>query len=254
MSSVQIRTVAATAVITMVNEGKLNAFDPPMLRRLAEAIREVDARDDVRAIILTGAGEAFCAGGDVSTMGATPDAVQNARYLTELIHSVPRALRSARTTTIAMINGVAVGAGLDIALACDLRTCCDTAHLAEGYINAGLAAGDGGAWLLPRLVGAGRALELLLTGRKILPSEALSMGLVNAVFSVETLLDETLALAARVGAKPAEATASMKRLVQLSAEVPFEMALELAAAHVAILQTGPEHRDAVSALRNRSQR
>ncbi|HVT68666.1 MAG TPA: enoyl-CoA hydratase-related protein, partial [Trebonia sp.] len=150
--------------------------------------------------------------------------------------------------------GVAVGAGLDIALACDLRTCSTEAHLAEGYINAGLAAGDGGAWLLPRLAGPGRALELLLTGRKITPDEALAYGLVNRLAPPDRLREETLSLAESLASRPPAAAAAMKRLVYQSLEVSFDVGLQLAASAVSVLQSGDEHRQAVQALRDRSAR
>lgn len=250
-SAVDIEDEGPVRVLTMRNEGKLNAFDTPMLDDLTAEIERADADDAVRVVVLTGAGRAFCAGGDTSAMGADPDPAAHRRFLLEHIHRVPKALRASGTPVIAMINGAAVGAGLDIALACDLRTCADGAVLTEGYIRAGLAAGDGGAWLLPRLIGAGRATEIFLTGRRIAPAEAVQIGLVTSIHEASALREDTITLARRLADNPPEALRAMKRLLHQSQSVGFETGLQLAADTVAILQSGDEHREAVARLRSR---
>jgi 2-(1,2-epoxy-1,2-dihydrophenyl)acetyl-CoA isomerase len=250
MSSVLVENEGPVRVLTLVNEGKLNAFDGPMLSALVRELRTADEDAAVGAVVITGAGGAFCSGGDVSAMAATTSPQANHRFLTEEIHRVPKAIMSSKKAVIAMINGVAVGAGLDIALACDLRTCSTTAHLAEGYIKAGLAAGDGGAWLLPRLIGVGRAMDLLLSGRRIPADEALQIGLVTSISEPESLRADTMAMAASLAQKPPHALAAMKRLIRHSLDVSFDVGLDLAAEAVARLQAGDEHREAVSRLRS----
>lgn len=250
-SQVEIHDEGAVRIITMRNDGKRNAFDAPMLDGIVAALADAGTDDSVRVVVLTGAGTAFCSGADTSTMGADPAPQANLGYLQEHVHPVPLAIRASPKPVIAMINGAAVGAGLDIALACDLRTCVDTAALLEGYVRAGLAAGDGGAWLLPRLVGTGRAADLLLTARRVPAVEAQQIGLVTSVHSADDLLPETLALAARLIEQPPRALAAMKKLIQQSGGVGFGTGLQIAADAVAILQSGDEHREAVARLRSR---
>jgi len=247
---VLVEDAGAVRVITMSNPEKLNAFDEEMLIGTAAAMDAAAADDAVRVVVLTGAGRAFCAGGDTSTMGADLEAGENHDFLSRAVHRVPLAIRRCAKPVIAMVNGAAVGAGLDIALACDLRTVARGAALLEGYVRAGLAAGDGGAWLLPRIVGAGRAMELLLTARRISADEAVEIGLAASAHGPEELRDATLALAESIAAHPPRALAAMKRLVHQSNDVSFEVGLQLGASAVAILQDGAEHHDAVARLRS----
>lgn len=248
MSRVETETVDSIRIITMINEGKLNAFDVPMLRGVRAAIEAADADDQVRVIILTGGGTAFCTGGDITTFGQNAPAEENLAFLTDEVHPVPHALRSSPKPTIAMINGAAIGAGLDIALACDMRFCVADAKLAEGYIRAGLAAGDGGAWLLPRMIGMPRAMDLLLSGRRIDPQEALSLGLVNQVVAADVLREATLDYARSLARNSPAAVRAMKRLVQQSMDVSFENGMQLAAHSVAVLMSGDEHRAAIEKM------
>ncbi|MFE9629018.1 enoyl-CoA hydratase/isomerase family protein [Streptomyces sp. NPDC006527] len=248
-SSLDIATADGTAVLTMRNPGKKNAFDAHLLDLLHGAI--TDASDDpaVRAIVLTGHGDAFCAGGDVSAMGGDQDATDHLDYLTSRIHRVPLDLMASPKPTIAMINGPAVGAGLDIALACDLRVAAESAVLREAYIRVGLAAGDGGAWLLPRIVGRGVALELLLTARPVRGEEAKRIGLVTESVPDSELRERTMALAARLAEMPPNALAAMKSLVNDCDGVTFEAGLRRSGHAVAVLQSSREHTEAIRALR-----
>ncbi|MDR6866614.1 2-(1,2-epoxy-1,2-dihydrophenyl)acetyl-CoA isomerase [Microbacterium resistens] len=248
---VLIEDVGAIRLITMNNPGTLNAFDAEMLLGTVEAFDAAGRDDAVRVVVLTGAGRAFCSGGDTGTMGAEVEAGENLGFLTGAVHQVPLAIRRCPRPVIAMVNGPAVGAGLDIALACDLRTVAQGAALLEGYVRAGLAAGDGGAWLLPRLVGTGRALELLLTARRIPADEAVRIGLAASAHEPEELREATLDLAGSIAQHPPRALAAMKNLVHQSQDVSFEVGLQLGASAVAILQDGAEHREAVARLRKR---
>jgi enoyl-CoA hydratase/carnithine racemase len=250
-SAVEIDNAGPVRILTMRNDGKLNAFDAPMLLGLVSAIADAETDPTVRVLILTGAGSSFCSGGDTSTMGSDPSPRSNRDFLLDKAHQVPLAIRRSPLPVIAMINGAAVGAGLDIALACDLRTCADDAVLLEGYVRAGLAAGDGGAWLLPRLIGAGRAADLLLTARRISATEAHAIGLVTQTHPAADLRDATLELAATLASHPPQALAEMKRLLHQNQTVGFETGLQLAADTVAVLQAGQEHHDAVARLRSR---
>ncbi|CDR13155.1 enoyl-CoA hydratase/isomerase family protein [Streptomyces iranensis] len=251
ITDVGIQREGGVTILEMRNPGKKNAFDQHLLDTLTAELIRAGQDDAVRAVILTGEGDAFCAGGDVSAMGGDTDATGHLRYLTEHIHTVARALMDCPKPTIAMINGPAVGAGLDIALACDLRVAARSAVLREGYIRVGLSAGDGGAWLLPRIVGRGRALELLLTARGVSADEAERIGLVTLTVPDASLRERTLALARRLQEMPPNAVTSMKRLVNDCAEASFSTGLSLSAQSVAVLQSSHEHAQALQHARAR---
>jgi enoyl-CoA hydratase/carnithine racemase len=251
-TSVTTEHLGGTALLTMSNPGRKNAFDTHMLDRLTEAVHAAATDPGVRVVVLTGAGDAFCSGGDVSAMGAGErDATDHLTELTDHIHRVPLAIMNCPKPVIAMINGPAVGAGLDVALACDLRVAAESATLREAYVRVGLAAGDGGAWLLPRIVGRGAALDLLLTARAVRGEEAQRMGLVTESVPDAGLRDATLALAERIGQWPPDALASMKSLVNDCDGVAFEAGLRRSAHAVAVLRASREHAHAVAALGRR---
>lgn len=237
--------------ITMNAPERRNAFDLDMLHGLSDAFDRAAADTDVNVIVFTGAGDAFCAGGDVKDMGSELDPNVRKEVFTTAIHLVPKAMRRVDKPIIAMLNGPAVGAGFDMALWADVRVASESAKLSEGYVNVGLAAGDGGAYLLPRLIGIGRALEILMTGRPLTGAEAADLGVVNRAVPREELERETYALAGELASKPPNALRMMKRLVYQSVEASFDTALELASSQVAILMCGDEHRSAVEAFRNR---
>ena len=177
-----------------------NAFTFPMIREWARILRDAKHDDTVRVIVLTGAGDkAFCSGVDLSSISnANPNLtpLERKSQLHDEIHQIAHALADLDKPVIASINGVAVGAGLDMALMCDLRIMSTTARVSEGYVKVGLTPGDGGAYFLPRIVGTSKALELLLTGDFIDAEEALRIGLVNRLATPETLAEETRALRA----------------------------------------------------------
>jgi 2-(1,2-epoxy-1,2-dihydrophenyl)acetyl-CoA isomerase len=248
-TAVTVERLGEVALLTMSNPGRKNAFDRHMLDRLTDALHTAAADRDVRVVVLTGDGDAFCSGGDVSAMGSgEQDATDHLMELTEHIHRVPLAIMNCPKPVIAMINGPAVGAGLDIALACDLRVAAETATLREAYVRVGLAAGDGGAWLLPRIIGRGAALDLLLTARAVRGEEAQRMGLVTECVPDRELRERALALAHRIGQWPPQALAAMKSLVNDCDGVAFEAGLRRSAHAVAVLRASREHAEAIAAL------
>lgn len=172
------------AVITLNRPDVYNAFNQEMILELNDALRR--ARDDEQAyaIIVTGTGQGFCSGADVNSM---PDWSEQSKeeygaYLWS-VQNVVRQLRTMRKPTIAAVNGPAIGAGCDFALACDVRYVGEDAVLREGFVRIGLIPGDGGAWLLPRLIGESKAREYVLTGKDITPEDAAELGLAADVTS-----------------------------------------------------------------------
>lgn len=199
------------ATITLNRPDRLNALVRPMEDALFEAMREADASNDVRVIVLTGAGRGFCAGADLEALDAVTSLDWDQTPADELLAQItpPRVLPESREDfqktwsyfaairkpVIAAVNGPAVGLGFILPLFCDLRFASETARFGTAFAQRGLIAEYGISWMLPRLVGLSNALDLLYSARIIGADEALRMGLVSRVFPAETLLDETLAYA-----------------------------------------------------------
>ena len=170
------------ATITLNRPDKLNAFTGPMIDAWARALAEAQADDQVHVVVVTGAGRAFCAGGDVARMGeGQPTALEHKNMLWEHIHRVPKTLETMDKPVIAMVNGLAVGAGMGMCLMCDVRIASDEARFSTGYVRVGLVPGDGDTYFLPRLVGPAKALELLWTADFIDAAEAHRLGIVQRV-------------------------------------------------------------------------
>jgi len=240
------------ATITLNRPQAHNAFTLPMIREWERLLARSKNDDDIRVVVLTGAGDrAFCSGVDLSWLAEAHTPLQRKRDLHEGIQRVALAVDDLDKPIIAAINGVAVGAGLDMALMCDMRVMSTTARLSEGYVKLGLAPGDGGAYYLPRLIGIARALELLLTGDYVDADAALRIGLVNRIATPELLSAETLRLAAALAANPPASVRMIKRATRQSANVDLRTALDLASSHLAVLATTEDAAEALAAVREK---
>jgi 2-(1,2-epoxy-1,2-dihydrophenyl)acetyl-CoA isomerase len=236
--------------ITLNRPEASNAYTPEMIAEFVRELKRADADPDVRVVIVTGAGKSFCAGGDVKAMKAkTGMFAGESNELRELyqqgIQQIPLTISAMKRPVIAMVNGAAVGAGLDLAAMCDLRVAAETATFAETFAKLGLVPGDGGAFFLERLIGLGKAMELFLTARMYSSAEALSMGLVNMVVAPEQLREKTRELAATIAALPPIAVQMTKRAVYQAAKQDLESHLELMAAYQGITQRTHDHFEAV---------
>jgi enoyl-CoA hydratase/carnithine racemase len=239
------------ATITLNRPHRRNAFTLDMLEAWADALEEASRDDDVRVVVVAGAGEHFCSGVDLdqlTAVEATP--IARKRMLTDHVHRVVYGLDRLDKPVIAALRGHAVGAGLDLALMCDLRFAGTSARLAEGYIKIGLVPGAGGCYLLPRLVGMPKALELLLTGDPVDAAEALRIGLVNRVYDDDALIEETYEFAARVAAAPPVATQLIKRAAYQSATTDLTTSLDLVSSHMAVVLSMDDTAKALAAHRN----
>jgi enoyl-CoA hydratase/carnithine racemase len=212
------------ATLIMNRPQTKNALDPELVHALALGLAQVEADSDVRAVVLTGAGDAFCSGVDLK--GALVDLDLGADLGPRLthFHALIRAIVHSRKPFIAAVRGPAVGFGADLALACDLRVLSPDAYLQEKFVAIGLMPDGGGSFWLPRLVGIGRALEYLLLGTRIDATLALSLGLANRV--AEDLRAEAQGLAASLAAGPPLALAAIKSAVRESASGGIEAALD----------------------------
>ena len=216
------------------------------------AIERINADPSVRVMILTGAGTVFSSGGNVKDMKRfTGDAVSSAEIVGWYrggIQRLPLALQRLEVPSIAAVNGPAIGAGCDLACMCDLRIASTSASFAESFIRVGLIPGDGGAWLLPRVVGMSKAMEMSFTGDAVKADEALRIGLVSRVVGPEALIDEAMALAARIARNPGQTLRLTKRLLREGQHQQLDSLLELSAALQAVAHKTPAHAEAVNAF------
>ncbi len=210
--------------VTLDRPDVLNALTPALLGELRDAL-QVAAENDVRAVLLTGAGRGFCAGADLSTLpeGAV-EAVVEAHY-----NPVVREIAALEKPVVAAVNGVAAGAGLSLALACDLRVLSEAAVLTTGFSGIGLALDAGMSYTLPRLVGPARALELTYTGRRVTADEALSLGLGELVLPADGFVEAATVFAARLAQGPTGSYARIKAQVAASQANTLEEQLALEA-------------------------
>lgn len=225
-----------------------NAFTSEMLLNLNETILEAMNDDDVYALILTGRGDGFCSGADVTEMDGRNDRTNKFKYNEHLwkVQYVDRILYFGPKPTIAAVNGPAVGAGSDFALACDFRIMSQESFLRQQFVNLGLVPGDGGGWLLPRLVGESKAKEYLMTGRDIDPVAAKEMGLAIDVVPDNDVMNEARELANELRDKPTTAMRYTKDLIDTGQSFPEYMAKAQEYQWECI--TDPEHQKAVQAF------
>ena len=227
--------------------------DPDVVDALVANVDRVNADPQVRAVVLTGAGPAFSAGGNVKDMAARrppfdgPPATLRERYR-QGIQRIPRAMYACDVPVVAAVNGPAIGAGCDLACMCDLRVASTDAVFAESFVRIGLIPGDGGAWLLQRLVGPARAAEMTLTGDPVDAATALEWGLVSRLVEPDALLPEAHALAERIAANPPQTVRLAKKLLREAAHQGLESVLELSAAYQAISQRTADHDEALAGL------
>lgn len=241
-------------VLTLNRPDRYNAMTDTMFRELESAARELNDDDDLRVVIMTGAGKAFCSGYDLADadelphLGALGMLDQQERAARALL-----ALRSMRVPLIAAVNGAAAGGGFSLALAADIRLASSGAKFNAAFVKIGLSAGDlGTSWLLTRLVGPAATSEICFTGRQVLADEAVNMGLVNSVSAPDDLLDDALALAASIVANSPGGVQLSKRALQANMEVSsYAAALELENRGQALLTRTADMTEALTAFKER---
>ncbi len=240
------------ATITLNRPDKLNAFTRPMIEAWARSLGEAQADDAVHVVVVTGAGRAFCAGGDVGRMGqGAPTPLEHKNQLWENIHRVPRTLEAMDKPVLAMVNGLAVGAGMGMSLMCDVRVASEEARFSTGYVKVGLVPGDGDTFFLPRLVGPAKALELLWTADFVEAADALRLGIVNRVVPAAQLHETTYALARQIADGPQIPIRMIKRLVYQSLRLDLRTHLDLVSSHMAVVRQTIDHVEGVAAFKEK---
>jgi 2-(1,2-epoxy-1,2-dihydrophenyl)acetyl-CoA isomerase len=246
-STVRVDVADAIATITLDRPDALNALTSPMLADLLAAFRRIARDRAVRAVVLTGAGRAFCAGQDLKERLA-PDAPPLAVVVRERYNPIIAAMRALDQPIVGAINGVAAGAGASLAFACDVRLAAETASFALAFGRIGLVPDSGATWFLPRLVGPGKAAELALTGATLTAGEAERFGLVARVVPAETLAAEARDVATKLAALAPVALAQTKRALERSWSLDLEEALEEEAWRQGIAGATEDHAEGIAAF------
>lgn len=237
------------AIITLNRPEVLNAINEPMLPPWVEALEECRTNSDVEAIVLTGAGEAFCRGGDTTKLGehTTPGPVDIKEQFWGRLHSIPKKLAEIDKPVIAAVNGLASGAGVDVSLQCDIRFAARSAVFRVSYTAFGLVPGNGGTYFLPRIVGEAKALELFYAAKPIDAEEALRIGLVNQVYDDHVFMDRTMEYAHDITRRAPLAMRLVKRAVKQSTTMDLNTHLDLVSSHMLITRPSEDHAEAIKA-------
>ncbi len=243
------------ATLTLSRPQTRNAIaDRADCEALVAALRRADADPSVSVLILAAEGEGFCSGGDLrgirerNGIGPLATPADTRDNYKRGVAQIALAFAEIEVATIAAVQGHAVGLGCDLAAFCDLRIAAEDAQFASSFVKVGITPGDGGAWILQRVVGYSRAAEMILTGDRVCAADALAMGLVNGVVPREALMDEARRLAARIAANPPRAVRLSKRLLREAQTATLAQTLELSAAFQALAHETADHREAVDAF------
>ena len=241
------------ATVTLNRPEVLNAFSTPMQSELAAVILRLADDDAVRAVVLTGAGRAFCAGGDIGEMesAAEPTPLASRNKLQRMLTSVLMPLVRLEKPVIAAVNGVAVGAGMNLALAADITVVAEHARFSQAFVKVGLVPDTGGLYLLTRLIGLNRAKELCFTGRMLDAREALHMGLVNQVAPAAELMPRALALARELASGATAAIGLTKSLLNIAPTATLEEMAEFESYALAVVLATDDHREGIRAFREK---
>lgn len=247
------KTENGITTLTLNRPDRLNALSPAMVIGLRDTLERLATDHDCGVIVITGAGRGWCAGGDVKAMKerSVEQTIEDRAGWWRQAHQVPLLLRTIPKIVIAMINGPAAGAGLGLALACDLRVAAKSARFGTAFARIGFAGDYGGSWSLTRLVGTAKARELYFMADIIDAEEAARLGIVNRVVADDELQAETTALARRIADGPRIALGYMKRNLLAAETEPFQTVLDLEAEHQARCAFTEDHKEAVAAFNDK---
>lgn len=254
MSDLEYQVRNRIAWIRLNRPGLKNSFTVEMIDEWTRRLQEAGADDGVAAVVVTGNGGSFCSGVDLAVMEELMerrDALAWKSLLWDRIHRIAFTLESLDKPVIAAVTGPAVGAGMDMALMCDMRFAGRSARFCEGYIRIGAVPGDGGCYFLPRLVGSAKALELFLAGEFIEAEEALRIGVVNRVYDDAELEEQTQRFAEKIAAHSPIAVRMIKRAVYQSRDADLRTALDMISSHMGVVLTTQDAKEALAAFREK---
>ncbi|PBC35329.1 enoyl-CoA hydratase [Rhodococcus sp. ACS1] len=249
MADIEYEVADHVATIRLNRPRRKNAFTLEMIDTWANALTEAEDDPNIRVVVLTGAGGSFCSGVDLAVLDSiepTPLGAKN--LLTKHVHKVAHAAEALSKPYLAAVSGDAFGAGMDMALLADIRLASESARFSQAYIRVGLVPGDGGCYLLPRIVGTATALQLMWTGKVVAAQEALSLGLVSSVHPDDQLDEAVLAFATEIAHQPPVAVQMIKRSAKLGEKHDLRTALDLISSHHAVVISTEDSREARRAL------
>jgi len=258
-AAIALSVDGAVATLTLNRPEVRNAIDDAMRGALMEAVDRVSRDDAIRALVLTGAGKGFCAGGDVKGMrdrlAAPPGKVaingwrrqQRTHHAVSMLHALPK-------PTIAAVNGAAAGLGCDLALCCDFIVASDAATFAMSYVKRGLIPDGGGMYFLPRRIGLSKAKELIYTGRTVQPDEALRLGMIDRVVPADRLLAEAQGWAAELSVGAPGAIALAKTILDQTFELSVEQVFAMGSQAQAVCYSSSDHIESVAAFLDKSRK
>lgn len=259
MSDLLFEVNGPIATITLNRPESMNAFSEKMILKWIEALEIIRDSNEVRAVLVKGNGKGFCAGGDIKAMNArkgffesdediTSTALARKNSLWKKIQRIPLLLEEIDKPMIAQVHGFAFGAGLDMALMCDIRIVAHSTKLSESYVNVGIVPGDGGAYYLPKLVGIDHALDLLWTGRVLTAKEAKKMGLVTFVVPDDELDAFASSYIKKLASGPATVIQFIKRAVYQSGQMNLRSSLDYISSQMGIVTELEDYMEGVSAI------
>lgn len=246
--SVEYQLDGDVAIITLNRPDRFNAIEAVLAAGVVEAVDT--AGREARAVVLTGAGKAFCSGADLSQLidGYDNGGPDLAGLLNDVFHPMVLALVNSKVPTVAAINGVAAGAGLGVALGCDIRIMAESAFLTSAFTAIGLVPDSGTTWWLPHFVGVSKAVELAMTNKRVSASEAHSLGLCAEVVPDTEVVVRAVELARTLADMVPESLVTTRRLIREAARLSFEEALEAERVEQGRMGKTPEHREGVAAF------
>jgi len=242
---------AGVATVTLNRPDKSNAFDDGMTRELLDALKQIERDEAIRAVVLTGAGKNFCAGQDLAAFverNSTPDAVSVREHLLQGYNRVVSRIRTIEKPFVAAVNGAVAGAGLGICCACDIRYASENAKFRMAFIGIGLAPDSGTSFLLPRIIGYGRALEMALTNELMDAREALAWGMVTKLYAPDELMTATASLARQLASAPTKGIGLTKRAFNRALVSDLDAALDYEAYIQNIAIETQDHHEGVNAF------
>ena len=256
MADLEITTTHRVMIAKLNRPDKKNALSEEMLNSLKSALDMANNDPGIGCFVITGAGDAFCSGGDLGRrandgVASVPTPLERKMRLQKVTHQVAFAVEQFEKPLIAAVNGVAVGAGMDLALGCDIRLASRSARFSMGYIRVGLIPGNGGCYFLPRLVGTARALEWMWTGDFISSEEALAHGVVTHVHDDAVFWDQTMALAEKIANGPPVQIRDIKKITYQSLKTDLKTSLDSVSAHMAVVQSTDDYKEAIQAFKEK---
>lgn len=241
-------------IVRMNSPETHNALSTPaQMDEFVDLAKQVSEDESIHCIVLTGEGRSFCAGGNIKDMQNQAGMFGGSAYdirgrYRKGIQRIPLSLYDIDVPVVAAMNGAAIGAGLDLACMCDVRIAVDRAIFAESFVKLGIVPGDGGAWLLPRIIGLPKATIMAMTGDRVDAEQALAWDLITEITSADDLMEKAMHMATRIASNPGHSTRMTKRLLREGQHMRLDSLLELSAAYQALAHKTEDHVEAVSAF------